>query len=68
MYTSGFKSYSIRLAAHGWLFKDIHVVNLETLAMITNDTLKLNNPVNTSLINPKIILYHDFLLNIYEYL
>ena len=27
----------------------------------------INNPINTFLINPNIILYHVFSLNIYEY-
>ena len=27
----------------------------------------LNNPINHSLINPKIILYHHFSSNIYQY-
>ena len=31
---------------HGWLFKDIHLAKLETLAMLTNDPLKLNNAIN----------------------
>ena len=35
--------------------------------MIINDLLKLNNPINIFLINPIIILYHTFSLNINEY-
>ena len=34
-----------------WLFRDINVVKLETLAMLFNDPLKLNNVINTCLIN-----------------
>ena len=35
--------------------------------MLTNDPLKLNNAINTCLINQNVILYHAFSLNIYEY-
>ena len=49
------------------VFKDIHVVNLETLAMLANDPLKLNIPINIFLINLNIILYHAFSSNIFEY-
>ena len=41
----------------GQLFKDIHVVMLETLVMLPNDPLKLDNPVNIFLINPNITFY-----------
>ena len=41
----------------GQLFKDIHVVMLETLVMLLNDPLKLDNPVNIFLINPNITFY-----------
>ena len=30
---------------HDRLFKDIHVVRLEALAILINDPLKLNNPI-----------------------
>ena len=43
-------------------------MKLETLAMLGNDPLKLNNAINTCLMNPNIILYYAFSLNIYEYL
>ena len=39
-------------------FGDIYVVKLETLAMLANDPLKLNNAMNTYLINPNIVLYY----------
>ena len=39
---------------------DIHVV-----AMLANDLLKLNNAINTCLINLNIIIYHVFSLIIY---
>ena len=42
---------------HGGLFKNIHVVKLERLAMLSNDPLKLNNVINTFLINPNITLF-----------
>ena len=35
----------------GCLFKDIHVAKLEALTMLANDQLKLNNAINTVLIN-----------------
>ena len=53
---------------HVCIFKDIHVVKLETSTILPNDLLKLNNATNTFLINLIIILYCVFLLNIYEYL
>ena len=28
---------------HGWLFKDMHAVKLESLAILTINPLKLNN-------------------------
>ena len=42
---------------YGRLIKDRHFVNLDTLPVISNDLLKLNNPVNIFVINPNIILY-----------
>ena len=36
--------------------------------MFANNPLKLNNVINTCLINPNVTLYCSFLLNIYEYL
>ena len=36
----------IALVMHGWLFKDIHVVKLKTLAMLANDLLKHDNQIN----------------------
>ena len=53
---------------YDWLFKDMHVVKLDLLAMLGNYPLKLNNATNTCVINLKIILYHAFSLHIYEYL
>ena len=41
---------------YGWLFKDMHDVKLNTLAMLPTLT-KSNNAINTSLSNPEIILY-----------
>ena len=52
---------------HGRLFKDLHVVKLEILAMLANDPIKSNNAINTCLINLNIILFFAFSLNIYEY-
>ena len=64
---SGIKSISVGLAMCGCLFKDIHVMKLETFIMLTNDPLKLNNAINNSFINLNIISYYSFSLNIYEY-
>ena len=36
---------------HGCVFKKINLVKLQTLAMLANDPLKLNNTMNTSLYN-----------------
>ena len=41
----------VGLATHGWLFKYINSVILETLSMLANDPLKLNNSINSFLIN-----------------
>ena len=41
------------------IITDIHVVKLETLAILGNDLLKINNPINIFLINLNIILYHS---------
>ena len=38
---SGNKSISVGLGMCGCLFKDIHVIKLETFIMLTNDPLKL---------------------------
>ena len=46
----------------------MHVVKLDLLAMLANDSLKLDNAINTCVINLKIILYYAFSLHIYEYL
>ena len=43
-------------------------MKLETLTMLANDLLKINNVINTCLIHLHIILYYSFSLNIYEYL
>ena len=43
---------------HGWLFKDIYAVKLETLAILANDPQNLNNAINPCLIDINIILYH----------
>ena len=43
-----------------WLFNDINVVNLETLAMIAHDCLKLNTGINNYLVNLSIVLYQVF--------
>ena len=45
---------------HGLLFKDTNLV--------AKDPLKLNNAINTCLINLNITLYHVSLLNTCEYL
>ena len=52
---------------HGWLFEDIHVAKPEALIILVNDPRKLNNAINTCQVNPKIIFYYAFSLNIYEY-
>ena len=63
----GFKLVKEGWVIHGWLFEDIHFVWLEALTIIVNDPLKLNNLINTFLINSNLILYHSFSSNIYEY-
>ena len=45
----------------------INFVWSQTLTMLANDPIKLNNVINTCLINPNIILYYFFLLSVYEY-
>ena len=61
------------LVVHSWLFTDIYclstciVVILEELAMLANDPLKINNIINTFLINANIFLYYSTRLNIYEW-
>ena len=35
--------------------------------MLVNDPVKLNNAINTCLVNLNIILYNAFSLNVYEY-
>ena len=60
---------------HDRLFKDIHVVRLEALAILINYPLKLNNPIKIFISNPNIIIifiiikhnYYFLSLNIYEY-
>ena len=59
---------------HDRLFKDIHVVRLEALAILINDPLKFNNPIKIFKLNPNIIIifiiikhYYFLSLNIYEY-
>ena len=47
--------------------KDIYVVKLESLTILTNDPLKLNNAINIFSINSNIIFYYSYSLNIYEY-
>ena len=47
------------------MLKNIHVVKLETLAMLANDPLKFSNAKNTCLINLNINLYCVFSSNIY---
>ena len=41
----------VGLGTHGWLFKYINSVILETLSMLANDPIKLNNSINSFLIN-----------------
>ena len=53
---------------HGYLIKDINLVRSGTLNRLAIYPLKIDNEVNTFLINPNIILYFVFSLNIYEYL
>ena len=43
---------------HGRLFKDTHFVKLETSAMLADDILKLNHPINIFLINLNNILFY----------
>ena len=40
---------------HGCLFKHIHIVKLETLAVLADDPLTLDNTINTFLYNLIII-------------
>ena len=47
---------------HGWLFEDINFVWSETLSMLANDLLKLNDAINTFLLNLNIILYQYLFL------
>ena len=47
---------------HFWLLDDSHFVWLDVISM------PINNPINIFLINPNIILYYVFSLNIYVYL
>ena len=49
-----FTSIRVGLIWYGWLFRD--------------DPVKFDKVMNILLINLKIILYHDFSLDIYEYL
>ena len=40
-----------------WLFKNRHVVKLEALVMLANDSLKLNYAIITCLININVVAY-----------
>ena len=42
---------------YGRLFKDTHVMKLETWAMLANDPLKRHNAINTFLIHPNMLYY-----------
>ena len=53
-----FTSIRVGLIWYGWLFRD----------SVANDPVKFDKVMNILLINLKIILYHDFSLDIYEYL
>ena len=45
----------------GWLFKDVDIIRLDTLNMVANHSLKLiKYSINTCLITPTFISYHDF--------
>ena len=57
MYSSGFELI-ISIVMHGRLFKDTHFVKLETSAMLADDILKLNHPINIFLINLNNILFY----------
>ena len=46
---------------HSALFKDIET--FRDISQEATDPLKLNNPINTCLINLNIISYHSFSLN-----
>ena len=37
---------------HPWLFKDICFIWSEASAILTNDSLRLNNPIDNCLITP----------------
>ena len=52
----------------GCLFKDIHVAKLEALTMLANDQLKLNNAINTVLINlnSRIVGIFSFLIALWS--
>ena len=43
---------------HGQLLKDVHVVKLETLAMLVSCQQNFKNPVNIVLVNPNIVSYY----------
>ena len=45
----------------------LHCSSFNYIRLIAKDTLNLNNPLKKFLINPSIILYNLFALNIYEY-
>ena len=53
---------------HGLLFKDIHAVKLNLLAILTINALKLNNAMKAYLINPNvlyIVLNHYIFVNFF---
>ena len=58
MYSLGCKLIRVDWVMQCWLFKDIHFVESEVLTMLAKDLLKRNNPINTCLISPDIILYY----------
>ena len=66
-----FMSVIVGLAWHGRLLKDTRFIG--PLELDANDLTKItavktfNNPINIFIINPNIILYRVFSLNIYEY-
>ena len=59
MYTVGYTLITVVGEMHYLLLKEIHFTWLAVLRMVSKDSLKHNNPINTCLINkPKhLILY-----------
>ena len=57
MYTVGYTLIIVIGEMHYWLLKEKHFTWLAVLGMVSKDSLKHNNPINTCLINKHLILY-----------